>query len=242
MPLSETGQARKVCVAVGKLGLGGSNSSVDFNLYHQFESLSPSNEVDLKFHLQLTFTVDVEECWILHEYIWYEMIWYEKWYFNLWPIMVHYSTFCRVCWYLFSQNRLNSKYRVVITSVNFLFHFFNNWSMLSAKLWANSVYSSLKIRFSHRDPDVPLENLEPLEPFQTHRSAQNLPEDISDEAMSIVKNILEPSLKGHVVRPHCQVHPRYDSSATSHMGKVIFAVVRIFCHLLSISLARRETS
>lgn len=62
MPLSETGQARKVCVAVGKLGLGGSNSSVDFNLYHQFESLSPSNEVDLKFHLQLTFTVDVEEC------------------------------------------------------------------------------------------------------------------------------------------------------------------------------------
>ena len=83
----------------------------------------------------------------------------------------------------------------MITSVNFLLHFFNNWSMLSAKLWANSVYSSLKIRFSHRDPDVPLENLEPLEPFQTHRSAQNLPEDISDEAMSIVKNILEPSLK-----------------------------------------------
>ena len=29
--------------------------------------------------------------------------------------------------------------------------------------------------------------------------------------------------KSHVVRPHCQVHPRYDSSATSHMGKVIFA-------------------
>ena len=162
------------------------------------------------------------------------MIWYEKWYFNLWPIMVHYSTFCRVFWYLylFSQNRLNSKYRAVITSVNFLFQFLNNWSMLSAKLWANSVYSSLKIRFSHRDPDVPLENLEPLEPFQTHRSAQNLPEDISDEAMSIVKNILEPSLKGHVVRPHCQVHPRYDSSATSHMGKVILLMVSIFCPYL----------
>ena len=44
------------------------------------------------------------------------------------------------------------KYHAVITSVNFLFHFFNNWSMLSAKLWADSVYSSLKIRFSHRDP------------------------------------------------------------------------------------------